>query len=204
MFTGIITNLGKVTAKSRNQFTVQTDEAFCNKIEKGSSVSVNGACLTVSDKEGLTSFILAVMSQTVKKTMIQTLTIGDTVNLELPISANSLFSGHIILGHIDGVGILTHISTQGSTKVLSFEIPDTFSKYIVENGSIALNGISLTVIDVQKFSFSVAIIPYTWEHTMLYKIHIGDFVNVETDIIAKYVEKLLTRPEDIYETNKHN
>ena len=112
------------------------------------------------------------------------------MNLELAMSANSRFEGHIVQGHIDGVAKLSSVKKQGNSRILSFEVPDHLGKYIVEKGSIAVNGISLTVIYVKNDDFSVGIIPYTWENTMLKQLKVSDKVNIEVDILAKYLEKL--------------
>ena len=112
------------------------------------------------------------------------------MNLELAMAANARFEGHIVQGHIDGVAALSNIKPRGNSRIMSFKVPRHLSKYIVEKGSIAVNGISLTVIDLKGGAFTVGIIPYTWENTMLQQLKVGDKVNIEVDILAKYLEKL--------------
>lgn len=192
MFTGIITHLGKVSHKSENNLVVKTDKELLTRLSKGASIAVDGVCLTAVD---LTkdSFRVDYISETEKKTNIKYLLIGSLVNLELSATANSLLSGHIVQGHIDGVARLKTITQEGNSYILKFLIPKDLSKYIVEKGSIAVNGISLTVIKSSKDYFTVGIIPHTWEKTMLHQIKIDDFVNIEVDILAKYLEKLTKR-----------
>lgn len=193
MFTGIITNLGKLTKKEGTIFTFSTDKSFCKKIEGGTSVSINGVCLTVFKKLTPSSFSVEIMPETENKTILVRLKINDLVNLELPATPQSLLSGHIVQGHIDGTAKLAGIIEQKNSYILKFSIPSDLSRYITEKGSIAVNGISLTVIEVKKEHFTVGIIPYTWNNTMLHTIKTGDLANVEVDILAKYMEKLLRK-----------
>ncbi|MBI5122966.1 riboflavin synthase [Candidatus Roizmanbacteria bacterium] len=190
MFTGIITNLGKVVNKSENKLIIKTDRSLIGKLSKGTSIAVDGICLTVVDliEDG---FSIDFMPETEEKTNIRYLKASDLVNLELPATANSLLSGHIVQGHIDNVAKLETITKEGNSYILKFSIPKDLSKYIVEKGSIAVNGISLTVIDIGDNFFSVGIIPHTWDKTMLHTIKLGDHVNVEVDILAKYLKKLI-------------
>lgn len=190
MFTGIINNLGKLQQKQGAVFTFQTSQAFCRKIRKGVSIAVNGACLTVM-KKNERAFIVEVMPETKKQTMLGNLRTSDLVNLELPATAATLLSGHIVQGHIDGVGMIKKIAPQGNSKILTIGAPKALSKYIVKKGSIAVNGISLTIISTKPNYFTVGIIPYTWEQTMLRQIKIDNRVNIEVDILAKYLERLL-------------
>lgn len=189
MFTGIITHTGKLEKKEKNVLTFSASDAMLKKLTKGESVSVNGCCLTVVDISDNT-FSVDVIEETEKKTMLGLLKLGDSVNLELPATPNSFLSGHIVQGHIDGMGTVERIQEEGNSKILRIIIQNNWLRYIVEKGSIAVNGISLTVIEVGKDYFTVGIIPHTWEKTMLNQIKIGDVVNIETDIIAKYIEKL--------------
>lgn len=192
MFTGIITNLGKVINKSESSLIVKTEKELINNLSKGASIAVDGICLTVIDKSK-GSFSVDFMPETEKKTNIKYLQIGSLVNLELPATANSLLSGHIVQGHIDGVAKLETITQKGNSYVLKFSSPKALSKYIVEKGSIAVNGISLTAIDVGEGFFTVGIIPHTWNKTMLRQLKLGDYANIEVDILAKYLETLIRR-----------
>lgn len=190
MFTGIITNLGKLVKKENSLFVFQTDKSFCKNIDSGTSVAVNGVCLTVV-KKTQNSFSVEIMPETAAKTMLETLNIQDIVNLELPATPDTFLSGHIVQGHIDLVSRLSKVTGKGNSRILKFIVPARVSGYIVEKGSIAVNGVSLTVIEAKNTYFTVGIIPYTWNKTMLCTIKTGDFVNVELDILAKYAGQLL-------------
>lgn len=189
MFTGIITHTGKLEKKESSVFTFLVSSHVVKKLKKGESISVNGCCLTVTDMS-VNTFSTDVMQETKKKTMIGLLKKGDVVNFELPATPTSFLSGHIVQGHIDGVGKIETIKEKGNSRLLTIFVPKDLRRYIVEKGSIAVNGISLTVINVEKDYFTVGIIPHTWENTMLRNIKVGDLVNIETDIMAKYIEKL--------------
>lgn len=190
MFTGIITHLGKVSSKSENSLTIKTDKKLINSLSKGASIAVDGICLTAVNLTD-DSFSVNYMPETEKKTNIKDLEKESLVDLELPATADSLLSGHIVQGHIDGVAKLQAITPEGNSHILKFSIPKDLSKYIVKKGSIAVNGISLTVINVGDNFFTVGIIPYTWEKTMLQTTKLGDCFNIEVDILAKYLEKLI-------------
>ncbi len=184
MFTGIITNLGEVSKKTDAKLFIKTDKELISKLFSGVSIAVNGICLTVVDKSN-DWFSIDFMPETEMKTSIKNLHTGDLVNIELPATPGSFLSGHIIQGHIDGVSNLLDITKKGNSYVLKFSIPPSLLKFIVEKGSVAIDGISLTVI--------VGIIPHTWDKTALHTLRIGDFVNIEVDILAKYLEKLLKK-----------
>ncbi|MBI3115082.1 MAG: riboflavin synthase [Candidatus Kerfeldbacteria bacterium] len=192
MFTGIITHLGTVFSKTKTSLILKTDKDFLTGLEKGTSVAIDGICLTVvtSNKN---SFGVNIMSETTDRTNIQYLQSGNLVNLELPTTPNSFLSGHIVQGHIDGTGRLQGIINKNNSYILKFSISNSLTKYVAEKGSIAVNGISLTVIKSVENYFTVGIIPHTWAKTMLHTIKVGNFVNVEVDIVAKYLEKLLPR-----------
>lgn len=191
MFTGIITSTGKLNKKRDSVFIFNTDRAFCRKLRPGASIAVNGICLTILAKPSENSFSVEVMPETKKRTMLKKLKSNGLVNLELPATLNSLLSGHLVSGHIDGTAKLKKIIPKKNSRVLKFSIARSLSKYIVKKGSITINGISLTVIDINKNYFTVGIIPYTREKTMLKIIRVNDIVNIEIDLVAKYLEKLL-------------
>lgn len=191
MFTGIISHIGKFIRKKNQLFVFEADASVCKKLVLGTSIAVNGVCLTVCKLPVGNSFLVTVMPETIRKTMLGSMNEGDLVNLELPVTPNDFLSGHIVQGHVDGVGIVSDIVNEGDNKLLKIDISPELNKYIVRKGSITINGISLTVIGVEDKYFTVGIIPHTWTHTMLQKIKIGDKVNLETDIIAKYIERLL-------------
>ncbi|MEK7583438.1 MAG: riboflavin synthase [Patescibacteria group bacterium] len=192
MFTGIITNVGSVVHRTKTSLIIKTDKDFLTRLEKGTSVAIDGICLTVVTYNK-NSFEVDVMLETAHRTNIQYVPSGNLVNLELPTTANSFLSGHIVQGHIDGTATLQRIIHQRNSFMLKFSIPNALSKYIVEKGSIAVNGISLTVIEAAKSYFTVGIVPHTWAKTALHTIKVGDVANVEVDILAKYVEKLLKK-----------
>jgi len=191
MFAGIVSHLGKLKKKETSHFIFEAEESFCKKLHESISVSVNGICLTIDQKPTKNTFAISVMPETLRKTMFGELKEGDEVNLELPITAETLISGHFIQGHVDGTGRLISIKEEGNSKILTIGIPEKLSNSIIEKGSIAVNGISLTVIKEATSFFTVGIVPYTWEHTMLHNAKYGDLINIELDMFVKYVEKIL-------------
>lgn len=193
MFTGIITHTGKLIHQTGQLYAFRAENSICKRLGLGSSIAVNGVCLTVCKKPLLTSFSVEVMPETIKRTMIGNLQEDDLVNLELPMTPENFFAGHIVQGHIDGIGFVAGIKAEGNSRLLKITISSEVSKYVVEKGSIAVNGISLTVIKTGKTYFTVGIIAHTWNNTMLQHIKTGDTVNIETDIIAKYLEKLVEK-----------
>lgn len=191
MFTGIVTHLGKLRKRDNAQFTFAVGKSFVNKLEQGTSVSVNGVCVSVCEEPSENSFTVEIMPETALKTMLKDLVLGDIVNLELPMTAKDMFGGHIVQGHVDCVGTLKSIVPEGNSKILRIAVPKDTSRYIVAKGAICVNGISLTVIEAGKDFFTVGIIPYTWEQTMLSEVKEGDGLNIEVDVLAKYMERLL-------------
>lgn len=192
MFTGIISHLGKVIDKTGTSLTIETDIELLNKLNSGMSIALNGVCLTIVAFNN-NSFSIDFMPETAKITNIRYLQKEALVNLELPATPNSFLTGHIVQGHIDTVGKILNIEESGNSKLFTFSIPKNISRYIVKKGSIAVNGISLTVIEITDNSFTVGIIPYTWEKTMLHAANVDDYVNLEVDVFAKYLEKLIAK-----------
>lgn len=192
MFTGIITHLGKIVKKTDTLLVIEPEKGLLDKVEKGLSISVEGICLTVVDFTDKT-FSIDFMPETAKKTTINQLQEGDIVNLELPATGDTFLSGHVVQGHVDGIGTVKSITPEGNSYLFVFTLPQALTKYIVPKGSISVNGISLTVIDITTDTFSVGIIPHTWDHTMLHTVKVGDKVNIEVDVLAKYIEKLLKK-----------
>lgn len=190
MFTGIISHLGKVEKIDNKTFTFNAERSFCKQIKKGSSVCVNGVCLTIRSKSQ-NNFQVDLMPETLRRTAFDNLKRGAVVNLELPMIMSGKIDGHFVQGHVDGTAIIKKIEKKGNSHIFSFQIPQTLSRYIAKKGSVAVNGISLTVIEAHNTFFSVGIIPYTWENTMLGEAKIGDRVNIEVDILAKYLDKLV-------------
>lgn len=190
MFTGIITNLGEISKREKNSLSVKANKKLIRKLSDGLSISVDGICLTITSKSEM-EFSVDFIPETEARTNIKYLGGGSLVNLELPVTPNTFFSGHIVQGHVDGIGKLESIKKQNNSHILKFSIPKSLSKYIVNKGSIAVNGISLTVIEVSKDFFTVGIVPYTWTKTMLHTLQLKDHINIEADILAKYLEKLM-------------
>lgn len=190
MFTGIISHLGRLVKVQKTVYTFSAPLSFCKKMTKGTSVAVNGVCLTVFEKKA-SRFSTEIMPETARKTMLVNLKENDTINLELPSSLSSFLSGHLVQGHVDGVGKIEKITKEKNSYIFTISYPQKLGKYITQKGAISINGISLTVIDAERNSFTVGIIPYTWQNTMLKTAEKGDLVNIEVDLIAKYVERLV-------------
>lgn len=189
MFTGIVTHLGKVKKISNSSLEIKASKEIISNLEPGSSISVNGICLTVTEL-GDDNFAVDFIPETAQKTNINTYSENDTVNLELSATPITFLSGHVVQGHIDAVGKIRKITDQGNSRVFEIEHPKGLNKYIVEKGSIAVNGIALTVIESNENYFTVGIIPHTLTKTMLKNAKAGDMLNLEVDILAKYLEKL--------------
>ena len=192
MFTGIVEHIGRIAEMATDE-AVQRLWIDCGPIdslEEGDSISVSGVCLTAVDIDGETIRV-DVVGETLKRTNLGSLGKGDPVNLERAMAANGRFNGHIVQGHVDGVGILLEISEKDGARRLRVSIPDHLGRSIVKKGSIAVDGVSLTVADVDVDHFDVVIIPHTMEVTTLGLRKAGETVNLEADVIAKYVERLL-------------
>jgi len=192
MFTGIINNVGKIKTITKNRLIVGAESELLSQLTDGMSVAVDGICLTVVSFDK-TSFAIEFMPETQRKTNIASLQENSLVNLELPASPHTFLAGHIVQGHVDGTASIQEIKNKGNSRLITLSAEKGLGKYIVAKGSIALNGISLTIIDIIDDVFTVGIIPYTWDNTMLHSVAVGTVVNVEVDIVAKYVEKLLKK-----------
>lgn len=192
MFTGIVEEIGTVKKIARGQkayLEIQADRIFSD-IHIGDSIAVNGVCLTVTGFSGKV-FTADVMNETFSRSSLGSLKAGSHVNLERAMSANRRFGGHIVSGHIDGTGKIINIKKDGNAVWYKISADENIIKYTVEKGSIAIDGISLTVARIEKDNFSVSIIPHTSEETILSEKKVGDTVNLENDIIGKYVERFL-------------
>lgn len=197
MFTGIIEEIGKVKSVDRHSNSIKltiSANRIMSDVKIGDSIATNGICLTVTTFTE-DSFTVDVMPETMMTTNFKSLKINDKVNLERALPLNGRLGGHIVSGHIDGVGTLTKKYKDDKAIRMSFSAPSDILDFIVKKGSIAIDGISLTVTDVDSTSFSVSIIEHTQGETTLTSKKIGDTVNLENDVIAKYVEKLLNREE---------
>jgi riboflavin synthase len=194
MFTGIIEEVGEIVAiedtGAFRAIRVRGASVF-DDLRTGSSIAVNGVCLTVRTISANT-FLAEMSRETLNRTSLGPLREGSIVNLERPMRADSRFGGHIVQGHVDGVGRIRRFDREGDAWTLEVEYPAAGSRYIVEKGSIAVDGVSLTVASLGVSDvFSVAIIPHTFENTNLKKAKAGDPVNLEYDVLAKYVENLI-------------
>jgi riboflavin synthase len=195
MFTGITEEIGKVTL-ARSDGLVITAERVLQGMELGDSIAVNGACLTVTGFDN-SSFSAGVMPETLRRTNLGRLRSGDEVNLERALALGGRLGGHLVQGHVDDVGRVTSVAGEAGSLVLRVEAPSEVMRYIVAKGFIAVDGVSLTVVARETGSFQVAIVDYTRQHTTLGGKRAGDLVNLEVDIIAKYVEQIspARRPE---------
>lgn len=188
MFTGIITNTGIVEKNKGGKLQINTNLAAI--LQLGDSIAVNGICLTVTKTYGST-FEADYVEETAERTNITDLKPGREVNLELPARPNSLLSGHIVQGHIDETAKVISLAEKKSGIEITFTINPGSTKYIVKKGSVTVDGISLTIADIKSDEFKIAVIPHTLEVTSLKHLKPGDRVNIEYDVIAKYVEKML-------------
>ncbi|MFQ6033632.1 MAG: riboflavin synthase [Candidatus Bipolaricaulia bacterium] len=188
MFTGIVAGVGVVRSQSKGRLVIEPPPELLPL--KGGSIAVNGACLTAAEVEG-GRFTADLSPETLERTNLGLLRPTDRVNLELPLAAAGRFDGHLVLGHVDTVGEVTAIRRQGNFYLFSFAAPPQFDRFLVEKGSVALDGISLTVFNIKGGRFDVAVIPHTYEVTNLRYRRPGDRVNVEFDILGKYVAKLV-------------
>lgn len=194
MFTGIVEELGKIKEKNSNQILVSCSKVL-EQTQIGDSISVNGACLTVV-KLFEDSFLADISQETFKITNFMHLKTGDFVNLERAMLANGRFGGHMVSGHIDSCAKLIEKSKINDFYNFQFELGPELIKYVIKKGSITINGISLTIANVNECCVNLAVIPHTYENTNLKFLKTGDFVNIEVDMIAKYVEKFLSTSDN--------
>lgn len=194
MFSGIITSQQKpkrITKTNKSlELTFATPKG--RKISEGDSIAVDGVCLTVACKT-TKDFRVFLMAETLRRTSFGSVAEDHAFNLEQPLTLNSLIGGHLVQGHVDTTAKVTKIIEEGESRTVWFEIDAKFTKYMIYKGSITVNGVSLTLVDVTRDSFSVSLIPYTLRHTNLGSLKTGDTVNIEVDMIAKYIEKLAKR-----------
>ena len=193
MFTGIIEGFGEVKKliHENENLHITMDSHLTPELKIDQSVAHNGVCLTVVDISD-DIYVVTAINETLNKSNLGELEIGDSVNIERSMLANGRLDGHIVQGHIDQTGICENISEQGGSFLMTFKYISS-DNITVEKGSICINGISLTVVNSKKSSFSVAIIPYTWENTNLKDVKIGGWVNLEFDILGKYISKLFSK-----------
>jgi riboflavin synthase len=192
VFTGLIADLGTLTALELggDGATLTVSTRLASDLDEGDSIAVNGVCLTATEV-GRSSFKADVMTETLERSSLGGLAPGAHLNLELPLRAEDRLGGHVVQGHIDGTGIVTATREEGFARVLEIETEPRLARYLVEKGSVALDGVSLTISSLQEYGFAVSLIPETLERTNLGAIEDGARLNVEVDILAKHVERLM-------------
>ncbi len=192
MFTGIIENTGRVESIETNgsNKTLWISSALSPELKIDQSVSHNGVCLTVEQVKNRSHLVTAI-EETLLKSNLNTLNAGDEVNIERCILMNGRLDGHIVQGHVDTVAVCTDKKNMDGSWHLRFRFPGDFAALIIEKGSVAVNGISLTVFNVSNNEFSVAIIPYTYQHTNIKSVKTGASVNIEFDILGKYIQRMM-------------
>ncbi len=200
MFTGIIETLATVTAiqKEGTNVTFTLQSPITHELKVDQSVSHNGVCLTVVrcavSADGIGGeYDVTAIDETLQKTNLGTWKVGSKVNMERCMPAHGRFDGHIVQGHVDQTAVCISVENKEGSWLFTFQYDESLGNITVEKGSICVNGISLTVVNSQENQFSVAIIPYTWEHTNLHAVQVGDTVNLEFDILGKYMQKILSK-----------
>ncbi len=195
MFTGLVRGLGHLAGLERSpagvRLSISTELA--DELAEGDSIAVNGVCLTATAIDG-SSFVAEVMNETLARSSLAGARVGAEVNLELPLRASDRLGGHVVQGHVDGLGTVARVSEDGFARRLEIQAPAELLRYVVQKGSIAVDGVSLTVATVGDQSFTVSLIPETLQRTNLGAAQAGTRVNLEVDVLAKYVEKLIGAP----------
>ena len=198
MFTELVAETGKLKNKLKTgdgfQLTFSAEKIF-DDLEIGSSISVNGCCLTVVKKEGNT-FSVDTIEETLKKTNLGALELNTRVNLERPLKADARLGGHFVLGHVDTTGTVIEIQELSNSHFMKIKFPDDFKKYLIYVGSVSIDGVSMTVAELGENWFGVGIIPFTWQETIFSDKKAGDKVNLEFDVLGKYVERIMEGKQD--------
>ncbi|CAN5481382.1 riboflavin synthase [soil metagenome] len=194
MFTGLIADLGTVETvqETEHGMRLRVSSALAGELGEGDSVAVNGVCLTAAQVDGA-AFVADVVHETLRRSSIAAIAPGDAVNLELPVRATDRLGGHLVQGHVDGIGTVSDVRDEGFSRLVTIVVPGELERYVVEKGSIAVDGISLTVASLDGARLGVALIPETLERTTLGRAQPGTPVNLEVDVLAKYVERLMER-----------
>lgn len=203
MFTGIIEEIGKIEKITpiAGGFVLKIKaEKILDDLVVNDSVCIDGVCLTVT-KRDKNSFWADAVGATLEKTIFDKIKADTSVNLERSVRLNDRLGGHLVQGHVNGIGIITEIQKLGENYLLKINIPDSLEMYLIKEGSIAVNGISLTIADVHLNEISLSIIPHTWQNTNLRDKKVNEKVNIEIDILAKYVEKLLRKESNTSDKN---
>jgi riboflavin synthase len=192
VFTGLVAALGRVAdvERSADGVRLRVGTELARELSEGDSVAVNGVCLTATDI-GEGSFAAEVMNETLTRSSLRDAGPGISVNLELPLRATDRLGGHVVQGHVDGTGTVAKVAEDGFARRVRIEAPEEVLRYVVEKGSIAVDGVSLTVAELDGESFTVSLIPETLQRTNLGAASAGTTVNLEVDVLAKYVEKLI-------------
>ena len=194
MFTGIIQSVGEISNKQEKggdcQFIINSQFNDMSDVQLGDSIAMNGVCLTVTTIDD-TKITVDVSVETLSLTNVKDWKVGSQLNLEKSMTLQDKIGGHMVSGHVDGLADCVSISSSARSTIYQFKIPESLDKYIVKKGSIAINGVSLTVNEIDKCVLSVNLIPHTLDHTNLGSLQVGDQVNIEIDTIARYVEKML-------------
>jgi len=188
VFTGIIGEVGRVVSAQSGSLVIAAGDIL-QRLALGGSISVNGVCLTITSFN-TSSFLVDIMRETLQRTNLGLLSAGDRANLELPLTLDGQVGGHLVQGHVDATGRVASVAWNGETMIIMFEASPEVMRYIVEKGFIAVDGVSLTVATKDTSSFWVSVVDYTRTHTTLGDRQVGDLVNLEVDIMAKYVEQL--------------
>ena len=194
MFTGIIESLGVVKniVKEKDNLHITIESSFTSELKIDQSIAHNGVCLTIVDISG-SEYTVTAIKETIEKSNFKHLKVGDKINLERAMILGARLDGHIVQGHVDQTATCTGVSEQNGSWFFDFEYDTSFSNITIEKGSITVNGTSLTVVNSKINSFSVAIIPYTYDYTNFHTFKIGTVVNLEFDVIGKYVARLLQK-----------
>jgi riboflavin synthase len=192
VFTGLIADLGRVRALERDSAgaTLEIDTRLAEELRIGDSIAVNGVCLTATDVRA-EGFAAEAMVETLARSSLGTLDVGARVNLELPLRATDRLGGHVVQGHVDGTGTVSEIREEGFARVLAIQVAPELERYLVEKGSVAVQGVSLTVSALRDDGFEVSLIPETLQRTNLAEAAVGDRLNLEMDIIAKHLARLM-------------
>jgi len=198
MFTGLIADLGSVTAIAHDDggAVLEIRSALAEELDDGASIAVNGVCLTATDV-GAEGFRAQAMIETLRRSSLGDLHVGSRVNLELPLRAGDRLGGHVVQGHVDATGSIRALRDEGFARVLEIATDPRLVRYLVEKGSVAVDGVSLTVSALGEDGFAVSLIPETLQRTNLGGVHEGEIVNVEVDVLAKHVERLLRMGEHV-------
>ena len=188
MFTGIILGTGKINKIQDSLYSIEASTKIISELTEGQSVAVDGVCLTVISFNEQ-SFQVEVMPETKRKSNVEQKKVGDLVNLELAMLANGRFDGHIVQGHVDAMGEVLEIQNDSNAHLITISLPEEIKLYCIPQGSITINGISFTIARLNEDSFSIGVIPHTWKVTNLNQVKVGDKINLEGDILGKYLTR---------------